>query len=124
MLFAYSLSPAQSSSDTNKVKFMDTNRVQVQEQVQGDTTLQDGEKVKERLQDQKMAGSRFGQPFGKMKRGKDVFIDKDGDGICDQRVNGMGFEQHRKRLKGGKQGSSGGHGGGSGSGGGNRPGGK
>ena len=30
------------------------------------------------------------------KRGKDVFIDKDGDGICDQRVRGMGFQRGQK----------------------------
>ncbi len=28
---------------------------------------------------------------------KDVFIDKDGDGICDNRANGMSFEKFRKR---------------------------
>ncbi len=28
---------------------------------------------------------------------KDIFIDKDGDGICDDRANGMSFEKFRKR---------------------------
>ncbi len=31
---------------------------------------------------------------------RDVFIDKDGDGICDKRVKGMSFEKFRKRHKG------------------------
>ena len=45
----------------------------------------------------------------KMKtRGKDVFIDKDGDGICDNRQGGMSFNKLRKR-QGRQQGSGGGH---------------
>ena len=58
------------------------------------------------------------------KRNKDVFIDKDGDGICDQRVRGMGFQRgqkgHRQYGKGegnGQQGQgNGGNGTGSGQG--------
>ncbi len=47
--------------------------------------------------------------FDKSKKKKDVFIDKDGDGICDNRAEGMSFQKMRKR----KQGSEGGrHGGG------------
>jgi hypothetical protein len=46
------------------------------------------------------------------KRNKDVFIDKDGDGICDQRVKGMLFEKLRKRHRAGQGG--GGHEGGRG----------
>ncbi|MFA6599359.1 MAG: hypothetical protein WCS69_16680 [Ignavibacteriaceae bacterium] len=34
--------------------------------------------------------------FDKKKK-NDVFIDKDGDGICDFRVKGMSFEKFRKR---------------------------
>jgi hypothetical protein len=44
------------------------------------------------------------------KRGKDVFIDKDGDGIADTRAGGMSLEKIRKRTRAGQQGS-GGHGG-------------
>ncbi len=33
------------------------------------------------------------------KKKKDVFIDKDGDGICDNRANGMSFEKFRKRYR-------------------------
>jgi len=43
----------------------------------------------------------------KMKtKGKDVFIDKDGDGICDTRQGGMSFNKLRKRQ--GKQSGKGG----------------
>ena len=53
-----------------------------------------------------------GDPFfdknGK-KRGKDVFIDKDGDGIADTRAGGMSLEKIRKRTRAGQ--GSGGHGG-------------
>ncbi len=38
------------------------------------------------------------------KRNKDVFIDKDGDGICDQRVKGLLFEKLRKRHRAGQSG--------------------
>ncbi len=36
------------------------------------------------------------------KRNKDVFIDKDGDGICDQRVKGLLLEKLRKRHRAGQ----------------------
>ncbi len=45
------------------------------------------------------------------KRGKDVFIDKDGDGIADTRAGGMSLNKIRKRNRSGNSGS-GGHGGG------------
>lgn len=35
---------------------------------------------------------------------KDVFIDKDGDGICDTRQNGMSFNKMRRRLGSGQKG--------------------
>lgn len=38
------------------------------------------------------------------KRNKDVFIDKDGDGICDHRANGLLFEKLRKRHRAGQNG--------------------
>ena len=61
------------------------------------------EKKVEKSEDQIMPS------FDKSKKKKDVFIDKDGDGICDNRAEGMSFQKMRKR----KQGSEGGrHGGG------------
>jgi type II secretory pathway pseudopilin PulG len=53
------------------------------------------------------------QGKGKIERKrKDVFIDKDGDGICDNRQSGMSFNKMRKRFGAGKKGpgSSGGNG--------------
>ena len=45
----------------------------------------------------------------KPEKKKDKFIDKDGDGICDNRAEGMGFQKMRKRKQHGQEG--GGHGG-------------
>ncbi len=57
----------------------------------------------------KKAGDKKEENFGKRKGRKDAFIDKDGDGICDQRVKGMSFEnaqrRHMKRNQGGKKGN-------------------
>jgi cytochrome c biogenesis factor len=41
------------------------------------------------------------------RKKKDVFIDKDGDGICDTRQSGMSFNKMRKRLGSGKNGPGG-----------------
>ena len=40
----------------------------------------------------------------KPEKKKDKFIDKDGDGICDERVEGMSFQKMRKRKQHGKEG--------------------
>jgi hypothetical protein len=51
------------------------------------------------------------------RKKKDVFIDKDGDGICDNRQSGMSFNQMRKRMGSGQKGpGKGQHGNGSGNG--------
>ena len=39
------------------------------------------------------------------KRKKDIFIDKDGDGISDTRVGGMSLNKLRKRVRSGRQGT-------------------
>lgn len=66
-------------------------------------TVKDDEKKIEKGEDQIMPS------FEKSKRKKDVFIDKDGDGICDNRAEGMSFEKMRKRKqKGGEGGKHGG----------------
>jgi len=106
---------SQSKGDTTKVKFDERDKAQLNKEVRTDTTSNPSNSLKQRFQGQGM-GNTLGRQFGKMKGGKDVFIDKDGDGICDQRVNGMGFEQHRKRHKAG-QGSGGQNSGGKGNGG-------
>ena len=48
------------------------------------------------------------------RKKKDVFIDKDGDGICDSRQSGMSFNKMRKRMGSGKNGPGGQHGSGNG----------
>lgn len=53
------------------------------------------------------------------RKKKDVFIDKDGDGICDTRQSGMSFNKMRKRLGTGRQGPGGPGGSGNGNNGGN-----
>ena len=51
------------------------------------------------------------------RKKKDVFIDKDGDGICDSRQSGMSFNKMRKRSGSGQQGpGKGQHGNGGGNG--------
>jgi hypothetical protein len=40
-------------------------------------------------------------------RKKDVFVDKDGDGICDTRQGGMSFGRMRQRMGEGKKGPDG-----------------
>lgn len=41
------------------------------------------------------------------RKRKDVFIDKDGDGICDTRQGGMSFNKIRKRYGSGQKGPGG-----------------
>lgn len=68
-----------------------------------------GDESQIRERNQLHNGDQFSGKNGS-KRGKDVFIDKDGDGIADTRAGGMSLEKIRKRTKAGQQGSSG-HGG-------------
>ena len=56
--------------------------------------------------------------FDKPGKKKDLFIDKDGDGICDNRAEGMSFQKMRKRKYHGGEGGKGGQGGQGGNGGG------
>ena len=80
-----------------------------------------GQQVKEQVRMQEKGNKNKGL-FKQKRRSKDVFIDKDGDGICDQRVRGMGFQRgqkgHRQNGKAqgnGQQGSRGQGSGGNGS---------
>jgi hypothetical protein len=96
-LFSYQFSFAQYPGDSLDVQInKKNNKVEVQQD------------------NSKKIGDKNVQPLNKGKRKMDVFIDKDGDGICDQRANGMGFDKMRKRYRTGKQG--GGKGGGQGNG--------
>ncbi|MCX8106681.1 MAG: hypothetical protein N3D80_12510 [Ignavibacterium album] len=107
ILIATGLAFAQTSQDT--VKNKETNREQVQTQVQ----------QKEMLRTQERIGSKENPEDGKnLNRPRmDVFVDKDGDGICDNRQSGMSFNKIRNRKGSGTQKGPGGpHGYGGGSG--------
>jgi len=99
---AYSFELQDSTKNKNqeqvKEKNKEQDRLQVQEQVQ--------EKVKE--QSRHKEGTGVKQKDGK-KRMKDVFIDKDGDGIADTRQGGMSLNKLRKRARTGGHGSGGGN---------------
>ena len=93
------------------------------------TQMRNKNQEKEKIQNQKpemkqvqeQTGPKL-NPEGEVKqtrKKKDVFIDKDGDGICDTRQGGMSFNKMRKRSGSGKNGPGGKGGSGNGYGGGN-----
>lgn len=101
LLLATGLSLAQTFPDSLKNKEM--NREQKQIQIQ----------QKEMNRFQERIGSKENPEDGKnINRPKmDVFIDKDGDGICDNRQSGMSFNKMRNRKTiGGQKGPGGPHG--------------
>jgi hypothetical protein len=86
------------------------NREQEQKQIQEQNQQKNqGEDTQIRDRNRLHSGNEFPDNGGK-KRGKDVFIDKDGDGIADTRAGGMSLEKIRKRTRAGQ--GSGGHSGG------------
>jgi hypothetical protein len=99
--YAYANVLQDSSQNQNKEKEQLQVQEQNQQQNQGDEN-----QIKERNKLQ--TGDTLQSKDGK-KKGKDVFIDKDGDGIADTRAGGMSLNKIRKRTKAGHQGS-GGHG--------------
>jgi len=110
VLLSTGLIYSQGISDSTQRKNQEKERIQNQNQNQEMKQVQD------------QTGPK-GAPQNEVKQNrkkKDVFIDKDGDGICDSRQSGMSFNKMRKRLGSGKKGpgGSGGSGGsGNGSGG-------
>jgi len=93
------------------------NQNQEQKQIQEENQQKNqGDESQIRDRNRLHTGDPLSEKNGK-KHGKDVFIDKDGDGIADTRAGGMSFDKIRKRKRSGNHGSSG-HGG-SGSSGGN-----
>lgn len=89
--FANGLEHADSTKNKNK-------EVQQEQMNEKDKT---GKSDKSEFIDKKGSGDK--SQVTQRKR-KDVFIDKDGDGICDTRQGGMSFNKLRKRT-GQKQGS-------------------
>ncbi|GAB4289221.1 MAG: hypothetical protein Kow0098_07040 [Ignavibacteriaceae bacterium] len=106
------------------------NREKQIEQNQNQGDMQNQEQIKNQEQNNQLDRNRFGDQnrtgmpeevmptLGNRNR-NDVFIDKDGDGICDNRASGMSFNKMRKRMQGKNQhgSGSGNHGNGSGNGG-------
>jgi hypothetical protein len=90
--------------DSSQIKKVNQEQNQIKNQEQGKNQLKNQIGPKENPQ---------GKGHIERKR-KDVFIDKDGDGICDSRQSGMSFNKMRKRMGAGKKGPGNG---GSGSGG-------
>ena len=85
------------------------NREQEQKQIQEQNQLKNqGDENQIRDRNRLHTGDPISDKNGK-KHGKDVFIDKDGDGIADTRAGGMSLEKIRKRTRAGQ--GSGGHGG-------------
>ncbi len=66
----------------------------------------DSTKVKSKNKFEKTITEKTDQSIKQRRGRRDFFIDKDGDGICDNRAKGMSFERQRKRQNSG----SGGHG--------------
>ena len=96
---AYANALQDSSINYNKGKEQLQSQEKTQQQNQGDKNqIRDRNKLQ--------TGDPFQNKDGK-KRGKDVFIDKDGDGIADTRAGGMSLYKIRKRTRSGSQGGSG-----------------
>jgi hypothetical protein len=89
---------------------VDSSQVKKEKQEQNQNQIKKQELKKDQVKNQ--VGPKE-DPQGKVvRKKKDVFIDKDGDGICDNRQSGMSFNKMRKRYGAGKNGpgSSGGNG--------------
>ncbi len=71
----------------------------------------DSTKTKSKELKQKRNNVQIMKTFEKPGKKKDQFIDKDGDGICDNRAEGMSFQKMRKRKYHGGEGNEGGKGG-------------
>ncbi|OGU66130.1 MAG: hypothetical protein A2W30_08450 [Ignavibacteria bacterium RBG_16_36_9] len=104
---SFGIALASGLQDSTQNQNKEKEQLQVNEQNQ---RKNQGEDTQIRDRNRIYSGDQFHDKDGK-KRGKDVFIDKDGDGIADTRAGGMSLEKIRKRTRAGKQGS-GGNGGG------------
>jgi len=100
---------SQTISDSTQNKNKNQDRIQVQNQKSELKQIQEQTGPKQDSQTELKAN----------RKKKDVFIDKDGDGICDTRQSGMSFNKIRKRYGSGKNGPGGSGGNGNGNNGGN-----
>ena len=103
ILILSSLSIAFASSLQDSTKNQNREQKQIQEQNQQKNQGED-DQIKNR--NRVHSGNEIPDSGGK-KRGKDVFIDKDGDGIADTRAGGMSLEKIRKRTRAGQKGNGG-----------------
>jgi len=97
VLLSVGLIYSQTISDSTQTKKRNQDREQVQNQ------------NPEMKKNQEQIGPK-GDPQTNVKENrkkKDVFIDKDGDGICDSRQSGMSFNKMRKRQGSGQKGPGG-----------------
>lgn len=111
VLLSAGLIYSQTISDSTQLR----NKNQEKEKIQKQNS-----EIKQ-IQDQKGPKQNSEGELKQNRKKKDVFIDKDGDGICDTRQGGMSFNKMRKRSGSGKNGpgGKGGSGNGNGYGGGN-----
>ena len=103
---SFSFASAMEMQDSTQNQNREKEQIQTQEQNQQNNQ---GDENQIRDRNKIHSGDQFSGKNGN-KRGKDVFIDKDGDGIADTRAGGMSLEKIRKRTRSGQ--GSGGHGGG------------
>ncbi|MBK7631511.1 MAG: hypothetical protein IPJ23_15625 [Ignavibacteriales bacterium] len=97
VLLSAGLIYSQTVSDSTQTKQKNQEREKVQTQNQEMNKAQNQIGSKEKAQ----------TDVKENRKRKDVFIDKDGDGICDTRQSGMSFNKMRKRMGAGKQGPGG-----------------
>jgi flagellar biosynthesis component FlhA len=99
--FALAMETQDSTQNQNREQKQIQNQEQNQQKNQGDENqIKDINRIH--------SGDQFSGKNGN-KKGKDVFIDKDGDGIADTRAGGMSLNKIRKRTRSGQ--GSGGQGG-------------
>ena len=102
-LLSSSLIYSQTISDSTQTR----DRNQEREKNQGQTQNQEMN-----MNQNQIGPNSDAQAQGNIEKNrKDVFIDKDGDGICDTRQSGMSFNKMRKRMGSGKTGPKTGGGG-------------
>jgi len=101
LLFSFGVNFASSVQDSTQNQIREQKRIQKQQQQKN----QDEDDQIKNQNDNRTGNESFSSE-GKNK-GKDVFIDKDGDGIADTRAGGMSFQKLRKRTRHGQQGGSG-----------------
>jgi hypothetical protein len=84
-----------------------TDSTQVRNKNQEKEKIQNKNSEIKQVQDQTGPKQDPQKEIKEVRKKKDVFIDKDGDGICDTRQGGMSFNKMRKRSGSGRNGPDG-----------------